>query len=210
MRIFPNCGCITGNTSPCPRCGANPEPRNEVSCGEHQSPDPAHIPASGLVRQGTIGVPRRFGTFRILVALPVFAQIFWLMQWLGAPPSMFVGVTLFVLLVATAQPLLFGGSKPRQASFTAGLIAGPIAAVIMSWLARRIDGPPEVNDPLSVFLFAGFIAFLGGPFPCWWIDGRCFPPPWSGSRRPKLRFGRRRTAHPSTGRLICRAQAPPL
>jgi hypothetical protein len=120
-------------------------------------------PPPGLIRDGTVGVPRRFGTVRVLGLIPVFALMFGLMQWLGTPPSIFVGVTVFVVLVGAGQAILFGGRAPRKASFVGGLVAGPIVGVLIALLATRIDNPSEVSDPWIVNALAVMFGLFGAP-----------------------------------------------
>jgi hypothetical protein len=116
-----------------------------------------------MLRPGVAGVPRRFGLVRVLGLLVLFALGFGLLRWLNAPASFFVGVTLFVVLIGPAQALLFGGRKPREASFWAGLFAAPAVAVVVGLFASRIDGRPRPIDLTAVWISATYLTVLGGP-----------------------------------------------
>jgi len=147
MWICPKCGWMcfdraqqTDDRPICPDCGTPAE-----------SDEPA---ISRLIREGTAGMPRRFGLVRVLGLLVVFALGFGLLRWLNAPPSVFIGVTLFVLLVGLGQAVLFGGRKPREASLVAGIVAGEVLVFVAGFL-----GPMNLGELLfSAVLFA----FLGG------------------------------------------------
>jgi len=153
----------------CPQCGwmcwdrhRGPDDRPDCpNCGTPAEWDEPAI--SRLIREGTVGVPRRFGLVRVLGLLVVFALGFGLLRWLNAPPSLFVGVTLSVVLIGLAQALLFGGRKPREASFWAGLFAAPAAVVLIGLFASRIDGRPRPIDPTAVWIYAACLTVLGGP-----------------------------------------------
>ena len=117
-----------------------------------------------LRAKGLAGVPRQFGVVRVLGMLVVFALAFGLLRWLGAPTSVFVGVTLFFVLVGTGQSVLFRGREPRAASVLAGMIAGPIVAVVTIILEMSFGaGPPH----LSTFQLAALALLVVGAGAVW-------------------------------------------
>jgi len=108
-----------------------------------------------LRAEGLAGIPRQFGVVRVLGMLVVFALAFGLMRWLGAPTSVFVGVTLFFVLVGTGQAVLFRGMQPRAASVFTGLVAGPVVAVVMVLLEVNF-GVGAMGSALEVTALALF------------------------------------------------------
>jgi len=114
-----------------------------------------------LIREGTVGIPRRFGTVRVLGLITLFAILFGLFSWLDFHPVAFVIFTLFIGLVGLGQVILFGGREPRRASVVVGAAAGVCIAL---WAAMH--EPIHLREATIVLVvlvaFGALFGYLAG------------------------------------------------
>ena len=99
-------------------------------------------------------VPRRFGMGTLLLAVTLYGLLFSLLQATGASWGVYLVVSGYLALIALAQMLLFGGKKPRLASFVAGGACGSVLGVC----GAVVDHANPAQWP--AYAFQGF--FLGG------------------------------------------------
>ena len=78
-----------------------------------------------------VGVPRRFSLAALLLIVTCYALLFAGMQSLGATPTVFAVIAVFVTGVGVAQTLLFGGKYPRAASIWAGACLFPLEILVL-------------------------------------------------------------------------------
>ena len=174
----PHCGCVqdetafgrptgeSGTERAQPRWWFEPETSRSPRRESHRIESPFLI---WLREEGLAGVPRQFGVVRVLGMLVVFALAFGLLRWLGAPASVFVGVSLFFVLVGTGQAVLFRAQEPRAASVLAGLVAGPVVAVLMVLLEMNFGAAAGTDDFLDVTAMALLLGLMGAP--CGYLAG---------------------------------------
>lgn len=72
-----------------------------------------------------VGVPRRFGVGGMVVIVTMFGLLHGGLQWLRAPPLVFLGVAMFFAGMAVAQMVVRGGRNPRVASIVMGAMLWP-------------------------------------------------------------------------------------
>jgi hypothetical protein len=78
-----------------------------------------------------VGVPRRFSLAALMLIVTCYAVLFAGMQLLGATPTIFAVIAVFVTGVGVAQTLLFGGKYPRAASVWAGTCLLPLEILVL-------------------------------------------------------------------------------
>ncbi len=112
-------------------------------------------------------VPRRFGVGTLLLFTTMVALLFGLTQAAGVPPVVPISLAVFFTLVGLGQMLLFGGKKPRLASFLVGgvaccapVLAGAVADVVASGGFQLIE--LMVPALLFAFLFGGVMGYVAG------------------------------------------------
>jgi len=183
----PHCGCVPDETAFGRQPGEGEAERTQprwwfepqTSPSADREPARTELPRKSrrielpfldwLREEGPAGVPRQFGVVRVLGMLVVFALAFGLLRWLGAPTSVFVGVTLFFGLVGTGQAVLYRGRRPRVASVLAGLVAGPVVAVLMVLLELNFGAATGTDDFLDVTVMAFLFGLMGAP--CGYLAG---------------------------------------
>jgi len=110
-----------------------------------------------------VGVPRRFGVGGMLVIVTMFGLLYGGLQWLHAPPLVFLMVAVFFAGLALGQMLLRGGRFPRAASVKMGAILWPAEVFLLAlYVGYRVNpsGPSvggallaaAVNIPIGAFL----------------------------------------------------------
>ena len=113
-----------------------------------------------------VGVPRRFGAGTLLIVVAVYGALFRLLTFLGADSLLFGIIVLFTTSVAAGQAILFGGRKPRDASFLAGSLLCPsmlLAQLLMELLGWSRSAPPYLGiDTIPQLLSAlVYLALFG-------------------------------------------------
>jgi hypothetical protein len=79
----------------------------------------------------------------LLLAVTLYGLLFSLLQATGAHWVVYLVVSGYLALIALAQMLLFGGKKPRLASFVAG---GMLAGVFLLLSAFQKRKPDAADD----------------------------------------------------------------
>jgi hypothetical protein len=129
-----------------------------------------------------VGFTRRFSVGTLMIVMAFFAVLFAIMTTLDIRPTVFCSIAVFVAGTAVAQVVLFGGRKPRLASFVAGIplgfVCGLVGMIIFSssykpssvvtglTLGDPVREPPTVYD---VIVAAIACALCGGP--CGYLAG---------------------------------------
>ena len=109
-----------------------------------------------------VGLPRRYSIGTLMILTVFFALLFGILKMCGVSPIVFIAVTIFVVVVAACQALLYGGKNPRRASFVAG-VAMYAAAAIITAVVQGVHRGNLANAiaELPCYLFGAVIA--GGP-----------------------------------------------
>jgi len=128
---------------------------------------PDDNPPSENPRNRPVGVPRRFAVGTILIVVTMFGLLFGLLKLFGAPPLLFASVAVFFSAVGVAQMFLFGGRRPREASFVAGALLLPLIPVsvfVAVWQSGELgaDPLPEVLFLLSMVAYFCVMGVLLG------------------------------------------------
>ena len=114
-----------------------------------------------------IGVPRRFAVGTALIIMTMYAVLFAVMKSAEFHPVAFLIVTVFFTGVGAAQMFLFGGRRPRDASFVAGAVLLPtilVTLIMIAWLSddRGPDGSEVIGLLLSVIVPITILGVLLG------------------------------------------------
>ena len=98
------------------------------------------------------GMPRRFGIGSIMVITVAFSLLYALLRGFRAPGPLYAFLTMFFVVIAIAQMVLFGGRDPRRASILTGLFLLPICVVIsLPFLDRH---GPDSTGVACFFVFS--------------------------------------------------------
>lgn len=101
------------------------------------------------------GVPRRFGLGAVFVFTAMGAVLFSALRLLGASPGGIALITVFFVVVALGQAILFRGRHPRRASVIVGAFFYPLLIVATwAWGAIVHNAP---NDGLVAIMLFGII-----------------------------------------------------
>ncbi len=105
------------------------------------------------------GVPRRFSLGALMVIVTVYSFLFGLLSSLGVSPTVFGSVAILFTGVGVAQMLLFGGKRPRDASYLAGAILCP--SLLLG--ALLIHGRFDQAGPNTLQILAGmaYVSIVG-------------------------------------------------
>ena len=88
-----------------------------------------------------------------LVILTMYSLLFALLNWLGAPPGVFVTIVVFLSAIGFAQMALFRGRKPREASLLAGGVLAPLFYHGLLWgILATASGPEWDSIPVVGFV----------------------------------------------------------
>ncbi len=120
-------------------------------------------PVAGWWDSPAAGVPRRFGVGGMLVIVTMFAVLYAGLQWLHAPPVVFLAAAVFFAGLALGQMLLRGGKSPRAASVKMGAILWPIEMLVLMLFLNRGNTPgPDISGLLfATIINVGIGAVLG-------------------------------------------------
>lgn len=116
------------------------------------------------------GVPRRFGAGGMLVIVTMFGLLYGALQWLRAPPGVFLGAAVFFAGLALAQMLFRGGRFPRAASVITGAILWPTELFfIMLYHDRKTPGGLRFYEAWEAWMtlvmnvpIGALLGYLGG------------------------------------------------
>lgn len=118
---------------------------------------PLESPALPALPQAT-SVPRRFSIGAMMAMVALFGIVFATMSSLNAPPEVFAVVTVLFAGVAVAQPLLFQGQRPREASILAGGVVLPIATAVALAVSPSVRvGPAEIIPAVICCIPSGLL-----------------------------------------------------
>lgn len=120
-------------------------------------------------RLGTpaVGVPRRFGVGGMVVIVTMFGLLYGGLQWLQAPPVVFLGAAVFFAGLALGQMLFKGGRSPRAASVITGAILWPAEVLLLAlWLNGEAPRGPPLDAALVILVInvpvGALLGYLGG------------------------------------------------
>lgn len=156
IRLYEKYGFTRTDAKPrSPRCDQVYRVRLPASLHE-----PAAVPPPA-------GVPRRFGVGTLLVVTTAFALLFGVLRALHVPGWGFVIVAGYIIVIALGQALLFGGKKPRLASYLVGAITWFGVHLLAVCLAIVLRGSWDHLEELfpTMFLaltFGGLLGYLTG------------------------------------------------
>ncbi len=98
-------------------------------------------------------VPRRFGVGALMLLSVTFALLFGTMRSLDVPPVWFIGVGVLLTAVVLGQIVLFGGTRPRDASMLAGAIVLPMEVAAYMVFSAYFAGGASPRPAVFVFQF---------------------------------------------------------
>ncbi len=115
-----------------------------------------------------VGVPRRFGVGGMLLIVTMFALLYGGLQWLEAPPVVFVTVAVFFAGLALGQMLFRGGRAPRAASVKIGAVLWPAEVFALALYLGYRSNPAGSHVSGAILLslinvpIGAFLGYLGG------------------------------------------------
>lgn len=115
------------------------------------------------VRRKVYSAPRRFDLATIFVVIIFYSCLLGLFVGFGVPDEITLSILGFLTVIAVAQPVMFGGRKPRLASVVVGGLAWPVLFILTTFMSGRMV-------PTSAVLFGGLCSipiglmfgYLGG------------------------------------------------
>lgn len=113
-----------------------------------------------------MGVPRSLPLGELLLLITIFCGIFQLLAAFNAAGSTVIFIGLFVVGIALAQALLFGGKQPRASSVVAGAVLCPVMVLVFLLTTDELRGLGSVTaGHKAALVFANVLVFaVSGPF----------------------------------------------
>jgi len=105
-------------------------------------------------------VPRRFGVGALMLLSVTFALLFGTMRSLDVPPVWFIGVGVLLTAVVLGQIVLFGGTRPRDASMLAGAVVLPVEVAAYMIFSAYFAGGESPRAAVFVFQFIAVAMIL--------------------------------------------------
>ncbi|MEN6493863.1 MAG: GNAT family N-acetyltransferase [Thermoguttaceae bacterium] len=121
------------------------------------------LPEHARKRPAPVGVPRRFGVGLLLVVTTVYALLFGVLRALHFPAMAFVMVVGYVTVIGLGQAILFGGKKPRLASYLVGAAVCLVLYMLTFWRAILLIGSwKSFPELLSIVFWSLTVGGLSG------------------------------------------------
>ena len=105
------------------------------------------------------GVPRRYDLATLMAVTLAYACLFGALRALDAFPEAMVWIAGFLTVIGAAQALLFGGKRPREASYLTGA-ALMLAVMVIGWGIEPL-GRAFQNRAIFMFILFSTYAIFG-------------------------------------------------
>lgn len=109
-----------------------------------------------------VGMTRRFSVGTMMIIMTFYAILFSVMKMLGAGPSIFAGVTVFITGIGAGQMFAPAHISPRKVSFISGIVMGIVSSIVATIVASMLYGDNNSRDDFTG-AFCGIFSIFGGP-----------------------------------------------